>query len=335
MEGAGAYCRQAALFALENEVLNLRAQANLELPEVLSFPPGWAGAFETVCTSKEPVTALRTPTEVTEALSTTESGERAHLFPLTNGSRLAAVLFASDGDDTDVNALELIAGIASSVLEREANSQLHSQIAVLQQPVPAEPTKTPPHPEAVSQEPVPETEMTEETAEPVSVGQEPDIAPVRGANVLQMPSATYAGTSPTPPLPRRHPSERAMATSVGGGAAAVQAYAPPLSLSHPATLPAWADLDEHQRQLHVRAQRFARVTVAEMQLAKPEACRAGRDQGDFYLFLNKEIDKAREIYRQQFMTISSMVDYLHLELVQTAVEGDERKLGADYPGQLV
>jgi hypothetical protein len=30
-----------------------------------------------------------------------------------------------------------------------------------------------------------------------------------------------------------------------------------------------------------------------------------------------------------------MGDYLHLELVRTAAEGDELKLGADYPGQLV
>jgi hypothetical protein len=100
-------------------------------------------------------------------------------------------------------------------------------------------------------------------------------------------------------------------------------------------LPAWADLDQKQRQLHLRAQRFARVAVAEMQLAKPEACRAGREQGDLYLFLQKEIDKAREIYSKQFMTISSMVDYLHRELVHTAAEGEHLKLGADYPGQLV
>ena len=132
MEGAGAFCRQAALFVLEGDLLRLRAQVNLELPEVLSFPPGWAGAFETVCASKDLVTALRTPTEVTEALSTTNSGERAHLFPITNDSRLAAVLFASDSEDTDANALELIAGIASSVLERQSNTQLHSQIAILQ-----------------------------------------------------------------------------------------------------------------------------------------------------------------------------------------------------------
>ena len=61
-------------------------------------------------------------------------------------------------------------------------------------------------------------------------------------------------------------------------------------------LPVWADFDESQRQLHIRARRFARVAVAEMQLSKPEACRAGREQGDLYLFLKNEIDKAREIY---------------------------------------
>jgi hypothetical protein len=72
-----------------------------------------------------------------------------------------------------------------------------------------------------------------------------------------------------------------------------------------------------------------------MQLAKPQGCRAGREQSNLYLFLKPEIDKARETYRKQFMTIPSMVDYLHLELVNTAAEGDEMKLGAEYPGQLV
>lgn len=101
------------------------------------------------------------------------------------------------------------------------------------------------------------------------------------------------------------------------------------------SLPAWAGIEESQRPLHIRARRFARVTVAEMQLAKPEACRAGREQSDLYLFLKNEIEKAREIYMRQFGTISSMADYLHLELVRTAAGGDETKLGADYPGQLV
>ncbi len=100
-------------------------------------------------------------------------------------------------------------------------------------------------------------------------------------------------------------------------------------------LPPWSALNDDQRNLHLRAQRFSRVKVAEMQLARPEACRAGLEQNDVYLFLKKEIDSARETYQTQFMKTPSMVDYLHLELVRTAAEGEESKLGADYPGQLV
>jgi hypothetical protein len=255
---------------------------------------------------------LRTPTEVTEALSTTNSGERAHLFPITNDSRLAAVLFASGSEDTDVNALELISGIASSVLERQSNTQLHSQIAILQHPA-----KT-------------QTESSADLPNQLSEAAELELTAPGVTNLLQMPGVASASSASY----HRHPTERSM-VAAAGSSATPDGFAPSLPFADAGTLPAWADLDEHQRQLHMRAQRFARVTVAEMQLAKPGECRAGREKADFYLFLNKEIDKAREIYRKQFMTISSMVDYLHLELVQTAVEGDERKLGADYPGKLV
>jgi hypothetical protein len=153
---------------------------------------------------------------------------------------VAAILFAVVGPETNAQALELIAGLASCALERHTNAWQHSQI----------------------------------------------------------------GAAPVP-------------TTKG------------------VRLPVWADFDESQRQLHIRARRFARVAVAEMQLSKPEACRAGREQSDLYLFLKNEIDKAREIYSRQFRTISSMADYLHLELVHTAADGDDLKLGADYPGQLV
>lgn len=302
VEGAGAFCRQAAVFVLEGDLLHLRAEVNLEVAEILSFSPSCAGAFETVWSSKETVTALRIPSEVTDALSTRNSGERAHVLPITNGSRLAAALFVSDDDDTDLNALEMIAGIASAVLERQSNTQLLSQIAISQEPAKLTFSESPPNGSLDSNPPA----------------RNPD-------NLIQI-SGSASG---------RYPAESIEAAVSASGSAIHQS---PLKFISPARitmLPAWADLDEIQRQLHMRAQRFARVTVAEMQLAKTDECRAGREKGDFYLFLNKEIDRAREIYRKQFMTISSMVDYLHLELVQTAVQGDERKLGADYPGQLV
>ncbi len=100
-------------------------------------------------------------------------------------------------------------------------------------------------------------------------------------------------------------------------------------------LPKWADLDEKGQTLHIRAQRFSRVTVAEMQISRPEACRAGREKGNLYLFLKNEIEAARNAFRTQFMVIPSMVDYLHMELVRVAADGDEKRLGADYPGQLI
>jgi hypothetical protein len=240
LEGAGAFARQVALFSLDAGNLRLRGEANLDLPKSLSFACAQAAAFEAVRTSSDAVVALRTDAEVTEMLSSSDPEQRVHLFPISNASRVSAILFTVMDASADAQALELVAGLASCALERQANVVQHAQIG----------------------------------------------------------SATPA------------PSPRA------------------------ARLPAWADLDESQRQLHVRARRFARVTVAGMQLSKPEACRAGREQGDLYLFLKNEIDKAREIYSKQFRTISSMSDYLHLELVRIAAEGDELKLGADYPGQL-
>ena len=243
LDGATRLAQHVAIFSLQNETLRLRAQSNLELPDELTLPLASAPAFLSAVETHDPVIALRAASEVGEALAASEPGERCHLIPIMNGPRTVAVLFAADREYMDVNALELIAGVASAVLERHSNVALHSQITEV------------PKPEA-----------------------------------------------PPPSSPG---------------------------------LPTWADLSEEQRTLHIRAQRFARVTVAELQLAKPQGCRIGREQNNLYLFLKPEIDKARESYRKQFMTIPSMVDYLHLELVKTAAEGDEVKLGAEYPGQLV
>ncbi|MBV8708936.1 MAG: hypothetical protein JO150_04600 [Acidobacteriaceae bacterium] len=240
LDSAGRFAQQAAVFEVKNSMLALRGQLKMDLPADLSFPLASAAAFASAVQTRDPVVALRSSSEVGEKLSAGNLGQRSHLIPLINGNRVAAVLFAVDGENTDANGLELVAGIASAVLERKSNVALHSQIGE---------------------------------------------------------------------APKAKPSVR--------------------------TLPAWANLGEEQRNLHTRAQRFARVTVAEMQLARPEACKAGREQSNLYLFLKNEIDRARDVYRKQFMTIPSMVDYLHLELIQTAAEGDKLKLGVEYPGQLV
>jgi hypothetical protein len=92
---------------------------------------------------------------------------------------------------------------------------------------------------------------------------------------------------------------------------------------------------EVDRALHSRAQRFARVKVAEMRLYKALAVRAGRSHGDLYGSLGVEIDAAREEYRKDFLQpCASMQDYLHLELVRTLANDDVSLLGPKYPGAL-
>ena len=129
LDGASRFVRQAAVFTLQDGVLRLRGQVNLGLPGELSFAVSETAAFASAVESRDPVTALRTRTEVSERLSTPEPNERAHILPISNGNRVVAVLFAAGAEPVDGDALELVAGMASIVLERQANASLHAQIA--------------------------------------------------------------------------------------------------------------------------------------------------------------------------------------------------------------
>lgn len=107
----------------------------------------------------------------------------------------------------------------------------------------------------------------------------------------------------------------------------------PASAAGPA--PDWDQLSAADRNLHLRAQRFARVKVAEMRLYRPDAVKAGRARQDLYAALRDAIDEGREAFRQTFVTASpTMVDYLHMELVRTLANGIPAWLGGGYPGRL-
>jgi len=109
----------------------------------------------------------------------------------------------------------------------------------------------------------------------------------------------------------------------------------PASAVSASAAPDWDDLSPADRQLHLRAQRFARVKVAEMRLYRPDAVKAGRAQVDLYSALREPIDEGREAFRQTFVTASkTMVDYLHLELVRTLANDEAELLGRSYPGSL-
>jgi hypothetical protein len=97
----------------------------------------------------------------------------------------------------------------------------------------------------------------------------------------------------------------------------------------------WWDLSPKEQQQHLAAQRFARVQVAEMRLARPDAVRSGRVARDLYGAFKESVDAAREGFREKHMASPTMVDYLHLELVRSLAHDDANLLGPSYPGPLV
>lgn len=104
----------------------------------------------------------------------------------------------------------------------------------------------------------------------------------------------------------------------------------------PREAPEWSRLSRQDQELHLEAQRFARVQVAEIRLHHDQAVRTGRTQRNLYGLLKREIDQAREAFRRQYVEASpTMVDYLHRELVRTLANDDPAALGPEYPGPLV
>ena len=97
----------------------------------------------------------------------------------------------------------------------------------------------------------------------------------------------------------------------------------------------WDTLSKPDQELHLRAQRFARVQVAEMRLYKSRQVRSGRADRNLYGALKEEIESSREAFRRQFLAATpSMADYLHQELVRSLSNDDPSLLGPDYPGPL-
>ena len=98
---------------------------------------------------------------------------------------------------------------------------------------------------------------------------------------------------------------------------------------------AWDSLPPETQRVHLQAQRFSRVKVAELRLYHAEKVRDGRARSDLYGALQSEIDGLRSEYQKDFVSTPTMVDYLHLELLRTLAHDDDRLLGETYPGPLI
>jgi hypothetical protein len=102
-----------------------------------------------------------------------------------------------------------------------------------------------------------------------------------------------------------------------------------------AALTAPPQFDREPQGIDLRAQRFARVKVAEIQLYHAPAVKAGRAARDLYAMLQPQIDAARSAFQEMFLTQGCKItDYFHGELVRTLANEDSTLLGPTYPGPM-
>lgn len=98
--------------------------------------------------------------------------------------------------------------------------------------------------------------------------------------------------------------------------------------------PEWSALPRDEQEMHAKAQRFARVRIAEIRLYHAKKVREGREVRNIYAILKEEIDRSRAQFQHEFLRVPSMIDYLHLEILRTLANDDATLLGPDYPGPL-
>jgi hypothetical protein len=88
--------------------------------------------------------------------------------------------------------------------------------------------------------------------------------------------------------------------------------------------------------LHNDARRFARLLVSEIKLINEQKVKEGREAQDLYERLREAIDRSRDMYDKRVQPpVAAKFDYFHYELVSSLAEGEEGKLGGNYPGATV
>lgn len=159
---------------------------------------------------------------------------------------------------------------------------------------------------------------------------EGDAGPV-DTNALEL-LVSLAGATLDCRLNRRPaPADKPEVIPAAGGLVTIAPAQPP---EPPVEMPVPARLSREEQEWHERAQRFARVRVAEMRLYQSAAVRQGREQARLYMALRGEMDRSRTQFKHEFLQIPSMIDYFHIEVVRTLANDDPALLGPEYPGPL-
>ena len=165
-----------------------------------------------------------------------------------------------------------------------------------------------------------------------------EVAGLRLQALTEVPAVVAVAAAANGPVPATVQPAAGTLVSISGYVSPPPEVAPaaPLQNHQPRQHKEWWDLSRQEQQLHLAAQRFARVLVAEMRLRTPEQLRTGRTACDIYGALKQPIEEARLKFREKHMNVSpTMVDYLHLEMVRSLADDDPNNFGPEYPGPLV
>ena len=96
------------------------------------------------------------------------------------------------------------------------------------------------------------------------------------------------------------------------------------------------EVPDDERRMHNDARRFARLLVSEIKLYNEQKVKEGRQAKDLYSRLREAVDRSREMYDKRVSPqVAAKYDYFNFEIVNTLAEGDESRLGTDYPGATV
>ncbi len=90
---------------------------------------------------------------------------------------------------------------------------------------------------------------------------------------------------------------------------------------------------EDEEKYGNEARRFARLLVSEIKLYNEDEVYNGRQHGDLYTRLKRDIDRSREMYEKRVHPeIAKVSDHFHEELIRILAREDSSLMGQNYPG---
>jgi len=281
-----------------------------------------------------------------------ETAQRIVSIPLKVRGRAVAVLYADsaglDSDSINLEALETLVTVSGMAVEllSAARGAAATKRAVEEAPAPVEQPQ-PSYEPTSEYTPEPEPESTPEpsfsgaeTIENYQPAYEEtpsyEQAPVEAASFVEaVPVEEPAGVFEDSSATEEHPSIAGEEPPAWTPAPVEEAATPRRRYGQDQELPVEVHGDE-ERRLHNDARRFARLLISEIKLYNEQKVTEGRIEHDLYDRLREYIDRSREMYDKRVKAeVAARYDYFHGELVNTLAEGDESKLGANYPGATV